>query len=93
MQVTYEDCLDMLDLSEDEVAAVAHHEHIPMTSAVTLADYLVHEPDGLPKLTLMIVDDLNEARLAGNQQRVAELEGVLRHFIATHPCSPTAQKD
>jgi hypothetical protein len=93
MQVTYEDCLDMLDLTEDEVAAVAHHEHIPMTSAVTLADYLMHESDGVPKLTLMIVDDLDEARLAGNHQRVAELEAILRHFIATHPCSPAQQRD
>jgi hypothetical protein len=92
MQVTYEDCLDMLDMTEDEVAAVAHHEHIPMANAIALADYLIHDPQGVPKLTVMIVEDLNEACAAGNDERIAELEAVLRHFVATHPCSARARK-
>ena len=92
MQITFEDCLDMLDMTEDEVAAIAHHKHIPMTSAVALSDYLIREPDGLPKLARMIVEDLNEARAAGKDERIAELEAVLRHFVATHPCSARTQK-
>ena len=92
MQVTYEDCLDMLDMTEEEVAAVAHHEHIPMASAVALSDYLIHEPGGVPKLALMIVEDLNEARALGNEERVAELEAVLRHFVATHPCAARSRE-
>jgi len=92
MQVTYEDCLDMLDMTEDEVAAIAHHEHIPMANAVALSDYLIHEPGGVPKLALMIVEDINEARATGDEARVAELEGILRHFVATHPCSARAKK-
>ena len=91
MQVTYEDCLDMLDLHEAEVEAVAQHEHIPMTAAVELADYLLHEPDGVPKLKSMIVDDLEAARAAGNAKRVAELEAVLRHFVRTHPRAETGE--
>ena len=91
MQVTYEDCLDMLDLNEDEVAAVAHHEHLPMVNAVMLADYLLHEADGVPKLKRMIVDDLEEARTAGNEKRIAELEAVLRHFVRTHPSAGARQ--
>lgn len=85
MQVTYEDCLDMLDLDESEVEVVAHHEHVSMTAAVELADYLLHEPGGTPKLKQMIVDDLNAARAAGNAKRTRELEAVLHHFVQTHP--------
>jgi hypothetical protein len=92
MQITFEDCLDMLDMTEDEVAAIAHHNHIPMTSAVALSDRLIRQPDGLPKLALMIAEDLSEARAAGKDERIAELEAVLRHFIATHPCSAQTQK-
>jgi hypothetical protein len=95
MQVTYEDCLGMLDLEADEVEAVAQHEHIAMTVAVELADYLLHEPGGVPKLKHMIVDDLAVARAAGNTARVAELETILRHFVQTHPAAgvPAAPKD
>jgi hypothetical protein len=66
-----------------------------MTVAVELADYLLHEPDGVPKLKHMIVDDLAAARAAGNAARVAELESILRHFVQTHPSAggPTAPKD
>ncbi len=85
MQVTYEDCLDMLDLDESEVEAVAEHEHIPMTAAIELADYLLHEPGGVPKLKRMIVHDLEAARAAGNTRRIAELEAALLHFVQTHP--------
>ena len=46
MYLGFEDCVGLCDLTEEEVLAIAEHEHIPAMAAVQLADYLVHTPGG-----------------------------------------------
>lgn len=83
--LTREDCLALCELSEDEVAAIAEHEHIPEVVAMELAQYLCHTPDGEARIRRMIVEDIEHARAHGNFQHMAKLMGVLRHFIEDHP--------
>ena len=40
------DCLELCELSEEEVRAIAEHEHIPEVVALELGDYLIGGPDG-----------------------------------------------
>ena len=42
--LTLEDCIELSDLSEEEILAIAEHEHIPEMVAVELGAYLVHTP-------------------------------------------------
>ena len=44
--LTYEDCLGLCDLSEDEIRAIAEHEHLAEIAALELGQYLIHAPDG-----------------------------------------------
>ena len=39
--LSLEDCLALCELSEDEVLAIAHHEHLPEIAAAELGNYLV----------------------------------------------------
>jgi hypothetical protein len=39
--LSLQDCLDMCELSEDEVLAIAHQEHLPEITAAALAHCLV----------------------------------------------------
>ena len=78
-----EDCLALCDLTEDEVMAIADHEHIPEAAAAELAHYLVHSPDGELCIKSMILDDLGAART--NRERRLALQLVLRNFILQHP--------
>ena len=39
--LSLQDCLDMCELSEDEVLAIAHQEHLPEITAAALAHFLV----------------------------------------------------
>ncbi len=39
--LSLQDCLDMCELSEDEVLAIAHHEHLPEITAAALGHCLV----------------------------------------------------
>lgn len=83
--LTLEDCIELCDLTEDEVDAIAEHEHIPTIIAAELGNYLCHSPDGVPMLRRMILDDIETARKAGHFEHELKLRLVLRHFIQTHP--------
>lgn len=86
--LTYEDCIALAELTEEEVAAIAAHEHVPEIIAVELGNYLVHDPRGVPRIRRIILDDIAHARERGGTAGVARLKLVLRHFVATHPPGP-----
>ncbi len=83
--LSYEDCLALVDLTEDEIEAIAAHEHIPQIVAVELASYLLHEPDGTVRIRKIILDDIAEAEAANDAERVLTLKATLKHFVETHP--------
>jgi hypothetical protein len=80
-----EDCLALCDLSEDEVLAIAEHEHIPEIAAVELGNYLVHSPDGERCIKAMIRDDIDAALARGDRTHALALRLVLRNFVLEHP--------
>jgi len=80
-----EDCLALCDLSEEEVLAIAEHEHIPEIAAVELGNYLVHSPDGERCIKAMIRDDIDAAAARGDRGHVLALKLVLRNFVLEHP--------
>ncbi len=82
--LTYEECLAMCDITQDEVSAIAEHEHIDPMIALALGQYLCcHEGETVIKK--IIIDDINHAEKTGNQDHAKVLRRVLQHFIATHP--------
>jgi hypothetical protein len=83
--LTLKDCIALSDLTEEEVDAIAEHEHIPEIIAVELGNYLVHSPDGVPMIRRIIIDDIREAEAREDYEHALKLKLVLRHFIQTHP--------
>ena len=83
--LTLDDCIALSDLTEDEVLAIAEHEHLPEILAVELGNYLIHRQNGVPLLKRMILDDIEAARRRGDFRHALKLRLVLRHFIRTHP--------
>lgn len=83
--LSYVDCLGFSDLTEEEIEAVAEHEHLPEIVAAELGNYLVHTPGGVPMLKRIICDDIEEALRQGNQERALHLKLVLKHFVETYP--------
>jgi len=83
--LTYEDCIGLSDLTEEEVEAIAEHEHIPEIVAAELGSYLVHTDDGVPKIRRIILEDIELAEKKGDAKHVITLKLVLKHFVDTHP--------
>ncbi|MFW1678250.1 hypothetical protein ACFVYJ_10775 [Pontibacter sp. JAM-7] len=82
--LTYEECLELSDLTEDEVEAIAEHEHTNAMIAMGLGHYLITH-DGEQKIKGIILDDIENAKRHQNYAHAEMLHKVLQHFIATHP--------
>lgn len=83
--LTIQDCIELCGLDEDEIEAIARHEHLPDITAAELAAYLVHCDDGVPRVRRMIEDDIENARRRHDWNGVERYRAILKHFIATHP--------
>ena len=83
--LTFDDCVALCELTEDEIAAIAEHEHLPMIVAAELGNYLIQAPDGALRVKRIILDDLLVADRAGDRSHALTLKLVLRHFVERHP--------
>lgn len=83
--LTYEDCVELSDLTAEEIEAIAQHEHLPEMAALELGSYLVHTPEGIPMIKRIILDDIETARKHGHPEKVLQLKLVLKRFVDTHP--------
>jgi len=83
--LSMEDVLDYCDLDRGEIAAVAEHEHIPMTVAAELGETLLSSPEGVFHLHEMIVENMQHAFEGGRFEHVTELADTYQHLQRTHP--------
>jgi len=89
----FEDCLELCQLSEEEILAIAEHEHIPEIVALELGDYLVRGPDGELLVSHMLIDDIRAAERRGDLVHAAQLKRTLRHFLEEHLARRRAAPD
>lgn len=82
--LTIEDCIGLSELTEEEILAIAQHEHIPEIAAVEMGNYLIQTASGEKRIKAMIVDDIEAARRQGDHRRVLTLKLCLKHFLEHH---------
>jgi len=83
--LSLEDCIALCGLSEDEVLAIAEHEHVPEVVAAELGNYLVQAPEGEMRIKSIIRDEMVRARLRGHRKHELALMRLLREFVLQHP--------
>jgi hypothetical protein len=92
--LSFEDCIGLCGLTEDEVRAIAEHERIPEVAAAEMGSYLVSTPSGELCIRAMIRDDIARAIAEGHRERELGLKLVLRNFILQHPrCEQRHRED
>jgi hypothetical protein len=79
------DCIAMSELSENEIAAIAEHEHVPAIVAAELGCKLLHTPGGRATLKHYLEDNLANARARSHAQKARELTVLIRLFDRAHP--------
>ena len=68
--ITLEDCVAFCGLTEEEVLAIAEHEHMPEIAAAALAEYLTYQEHGWEKIRDMIVDDIRASQARNDKKHV-----------------------
>lgn len=79
------DLLDYCDLNQEEIEAIAEHEHIPLTVAAGISEALVDNPAGVVALHQMVLENLIQAIEHGDAEHVAELQLTYNHLCRHHP--------
>jgi len=82
--LTFEDCLGLCELSEEEIRAIAEHEHLPEIVALELGSYLIRGPDGELLMSHMFIEDIRAAEGRGDVVHAVSLKRALRQFIEQH---------
>ena len=83
--ITLEDCIALCGLTEEEVLALAEHEHVPEIVAAALASQLMKQRHGREKVRVMILEDIRAALKRGDRQHAHQLFAALRHFLNANP--------
>ncbi|MBV6657634.1 MAG: hypothetical protein KI785_07690 [Devosiaceae bacterium] len=83
--ISLDDMVGMSGLSEEEILAIAEHEHLPDSLATNLAAYLGDGTQGLQIVRDMIIEDIRSAQASGQAAHERDLLHVLHHFLREHP--------
>lgn len=82
--LSYVDCIGFAGLSEDEIEAIAEHEHVPEIIAAEYGCCLCEARGGLPLLRRILLEDIEHAEAQRHVLRAAHLREVLALFDAGH---------
>lgn len=87
MLISFEDCQGLCGLTEEEIRAIAQHEHLPEVVAVEMGAYLSQSDAGQEQIRAMIEDDIRAAEAASDPSRALALKVCLHNFCCGHPAA------
>lgn len=90
--LTYNDCLELSGLTPEQVAALAHHEHLPEIVALEMGWSLCGTPEGQRRIRRMILDEVAVACRRGDPRAGARLGLALHRFLEAHGAPRTFQE-
>ncbi len=83
--ISLEDCIAFCGLTEDEVLAIAEHEHVPQIAATAIGEHLLGQEHGAETIRDMMIDDIRMALGRDDRAHADELRMTLAHFLDAHP--------
>jgi len=82
--LSYSDCVGLSELTPEEIAVIAEHEHLPDIVALEMGAVLHGTAAGRQLIRRMIIENSKAACRRGDTRTAAQLGLVLHHFIDTH---------
>jgi hypothetical protein len=83
--LSLKDCLDMSEVSDAELAAIARHERIPPIVALELGQKLIQSAEGVAILRQFILDDIADAQRHGRCRDCDQFSRALADHLESHP--------
>ena len=75
------DCLDLADVTEDEIAAIVRHESLPPIVALELGHHLLGTPAGARKLRDFIAEDVTAAQGRHSCRECERFSWILAQYL------------
>ncbi len=91
--LSLQDCLDLSDLSDAELAAIVRHEKIPPIVALELGHRLIQTPAGVETLRQFILDDIMGAQRQSRCRDCEAFSQTLADYSEKHPDNRPAPPD
>ncbi len=82
--ISMEDCIAFCGLTEDEVLAIAEHEHVPEMAATAIGEHLLGQKHGAERIRDMMIDDIRLALGRDDRAHADELRMTLGRFLDDH---------
>lgn len=79
------DFIGCSNLYECEVEAIAAHEHVPMSAAVVIGEYLLSDERGICLLHQMVAEDIQQAVDDGDLARAKQFAETYQVVAKRHP--------
>jgi hypothetical protein len=76
--------IDVMDLSDDEIEAIAEHEHVPEIVAAEIGNTLLKTRTGICLLKLYLQENIERARQLGRFDKARRLDALCRRFDGGH---------
>lgn len=91
--LSLQECIDFSDLTEDEIEAIAEHEHVPEIVAAEIGATLLQTNSGVCLIKLYLLENIEHARSRGHYDKANRLDELYRRFNRDHPGVDPAQTE
>ena len=78
--LSLQECMDLSDLTEDEIQVICEHENVPQIVAAGIGHDLLQSSRGTHRVRQFILEALEQAAASGNLDREKRLRLVLARF-------------
>jgi len=82
--LTLQECVDMSELGNEAIRAIAEHEHIPELVAAERGQELLKTAAGIAEIRRILEAHLALAVEASKQDKILDRKRVLDRFIASY---------
>lgn len=83
--ITYQDCVELSELTEIEIELIAEHLHMPEMPSIALCQKLMASEEGVMKFEQFLLEDIEYATKRGNHQHATVLRRIYEKLMATYP--------
>lgn len=80
-----QECFEFCGLTEDEIHAIAEHEHVPEIVAAELGACLLQTDIGTWLIKRYMLEDIKIAEMQGQSEKAKRLHLILDQFSVVHP--------
>ncbi|MBC8209424.1 MAG: hypothetical protein H8E21_00045 [Gammaproteobacteria bacterium] len=82
--LSYQDCADYCDLSEDEVSGLLNGANLTPIEVCAMVQQYADSPQECRKMIKFLQDYMETVEAQSNEKRSHEIHQAINHFVANH---------